>query len=338
MRMRLDVQTRARVIHLKNEGYTYNRIRERLLEEGISVSVKSLYLLLVKYKQTNSVVDRPRAAVPKILRDEHYCEIDKALSENDEMTSRQLRAMLISKWPSLSMSISTVERARRELGWVVTSPKYCQLIREQNKQKRLEWCQKMIATNEQFKDVIFTDECSVQLETHRKRCYRRKHAPRKLKPRPKHPLKVHIWGGISKHGPTNIVIFTGTMTATRYTQILEAGLLPSSNALYPSGFRFQQDNDPKHCAHYTQRFFQEKGINWWQTTPESPDLNPIENVWGSLKEYLRNLHKPRNLEELKGGIKKFWKTLTPAVCTRYINHLHRVMPVVVEKQGGPSGF
>ena len=196
--MRLDVQTRARVIRLKEEGYTYKRIRERLLEEGTSVPVKSLYLLVAKYKRTKSVLDMPRAAILKILRDEHYREIDKALSENDEMTSRQLRTMLIRKWPNLSMSISTVERARRELGWVVTTPKYCQLIREQNKQKRLEWCQKMIDTNEQFNDVMFTDESSVQLETHRKRCYRKKRTPRKLKPRPKHPLKVHIWGGISK--------------------------------------------------------------------------------------------------------------------------------------------
>ena len=166
MRMRLDLETRARVVRLKNEGYTYKHIRERLLEDGISVSVKSLYLLVRKYKQTNSVANRPRAAVTKILTDEHYCEIDMALSENDEMTSRQLQTMVITKWPTLSMSISTVERARRELGWVVTTPKYCQLIRERNKQKRLEWCQKMIETNEQFEDVIFTDESSIQLETY----------------------------------------------------------------------------------------------------------------------------------------------------------------------------
>ena len=152
---------------------------------------------------------------------------------------------------------------------IVTSPKHCQLIRERNKEKRLEWCQKMLDTKEQFEDVIFAGESSIQLETHRKRCYRKKCAPRMLKPRPKHPLKVHVWGGISKRGPTSIVIFTGLMTATRYTQILQAGLLPSAYALYPSGFRFQQDNDPKHCAHYTQRFFQEKGIKWWPTAPES---------------------------------------------------------------------
>ena len=88
------------------------------------------------------------------------------------------------------MSLSTVKRARQDLGWVINSPKYCQLIRDANKTKRLVWCEKMIAEKESFDNVIFTDESSVALETHRKRCYRRKDEPRKLKPRPKHPVKV----------------------------------------------------------------------------------------------------------------------------------------------------
>ena len=57
-----------------------------------------------------------------------------------------------------------------------------------------------------------------------------------------------------------------------------------------------------------------------------------------MKEHLQNTYKPRNLEDLKIGIKTFWKTLTPDVCTHYITHLHTVLPVVVAKQGGPSGY
>ena len=60
-------------------------------------------------------------------------------------------------------------------------------MREANK-KRLDWCKDRLSENEQFGNVIFTDECSVKNE------------PRKLKPKLKHPVKVHIWGGISKKG------------------------------------------------------------------------------------------------------------------------------------------
>lgn len=42
-------------------GFSVVKIRERLLEEGIVVSRKSLYLLLKKYNETNSIADQKRA-------------------------------------------------------------------------------------------------------------------------------------------------------------------------------------------------------------------------------------------------------------------------------------
>ena len=82
----------------------------------------------------------------------------------------------------------------------------------------------------------------------------------------------------------------------------------------------------------------EQGINWWATPPELPDLNPIENIWGSLKQYLCTTHKPRNLDELKRGIQQFWMTLTPEICQCYIGHIQRVIPQVVEVNDEPSGY
>ena len=46
-------------------------------------------------------------------------------------------------------------------------------------------------------------------------------------------------------------------------------------------------------------------------------------MWHALKDYLRNEYKPKNLGELKSGIKAFWATLTPAICKKYISHLKR---------------
>ena len=74
-----------------------------------------------------------------------------------------------------------------------------------------------------------------------------------------------------------------------------------------------------------------------ETPPESPALNPIENLWGSIKQYLRTTYKPLNLEELKQGIQQFWMSLTSDVCQRYIGHLYKVIAKVIEVEGSPSG-
>ena len=128
------------------------------------------------------------------------------------------------------------------------------------------------------------------------------------------------------------------MTATRYCSILEAGLLLFLNTIYPDTHRFQQDNDPKHCSRYTKDFLAEKGVCWWKTPAESPDLNPIENIWASLKYFLRHQYKPRDLKSLTEGIRCFWRSLTPAICQRYIGHLHTVMPKVIAVDGAASGY
>ena len=82
-----------------------------------------------------------------------------------------------------------------------------------------------------------------------------------------------------------------------------------------------------------------KKINWWSSPPESPDLNPIENIWGTMKQAIRNRHKPRTLLQLEETIKHYWNMKVCAqVCTRYINHIKKVHPAVVEYEGEPTGF
>ena len=76
----------------------------------------------------------------------------------------------------------------------MTAPKYCQLIRQVNKEKRLAWCTEMLDTDENFDDVIWTGECSVKLEFHSLRYYRKAGERKKLKPCPKHPR--FIFGGV----------------------------------------------------------------------------------------------------------------------------------------------
>ena len=99
-----------------------------------------------------------------------------------------------------------------------------------------------------------------------------------------------------------------------------------------------QDNDPKHTSIYARDFIIENGINWWKTPAESPDVNPIENLWHELKEFSRREVKPRTKQELIDGILKFWETVSIEKCNRYINHLNKVIPKVIELEGAATGY
>ena len=200
------------------------------------------------------------------------------------------------------------------------------------------WCNEQLRSKEEFLDVIFTDECTVQLEQHSRICFRKKLQPRALKQRAKHPIKIHIWGGISTKGATSLVMFTGIMNVECLGAVYEAGLVPFIQERFPDGHRLYQDNDPKYSSKYIEEFLKQRGVNWWYTPPESPNLNPIELVWGSLKQYLRSHYKPKNLEQLKAGIEQFWLTLTPEVCAKYISYLKKVIPKIVSIEGAPSGY
>uniref|UniRef100_A0A1X7V786 Tc1-like transposase DDE domain-containing protein n=1 Tax=Amphimedon queenslandica TaxID=400682 RepID=A0A1X7V786_AMPQE len=187
-----------------------------------------------------------------------------------------------------------------------------------------------------FEDVLWTDESSIQMECHRRFCYRKNGEQAKPKPRPKHPVKVHIWGGISCKGATPIVIFEGIMNADGLIKVLEAGLLPYFRVNQSA--KLMQDNDPKHTSRKVKDWLESRDINWWKTPAESPDLNPIENLWHELKEYIRREVKPKHKDELVGGIIEFWKTADVQKCKRYIGHLKKVVPQVIEMRGGPPGY
>ena len=160
----------------------------------------------------------------------------------------------------------------------------------------------------------------------------------RYKPRPKHPIKVHVWAGISMRSTTSICISEGRMNTPLFVSILEQALIPFMRDVYPDGCRLVQDNDPKHNSATAHNYYKDAGINWWRTPPESPDLNPIENLWHELKEYIRCVVKPTTKQRLISGINEFWETVTPGKCTKYIKHLEKVNPQVICCSGNATGY
>ena len=118
--------------------------------------------------------------------------------------------------------------------------------------------------------------------------------------------------GYPKREEQGCVLFEGIMKKELFVRILKGTLLPFITDVYPEGHRFMQDIDPKHTSGYAADWMRDNSINWWKTPAESPDLNPIENLWHELKEIIRREVKPNIKDELIQGIIHFWRTVDVA--------------------------
>ena len=332
--MVLSRYCKQRIVQLYFERkVSYGRLAKVLAAEGLKVPKKTIWTTISKYKAHGTLSRLPGSGRRFKLTPEALAMIEAQMQADDETTATQLVKMLNAA--GYDVSRSTIIRARRRLGWTFHGSRYCQMIRAQNKEKRIIWAR----ANEHntFDTIVWTDESMIQLENHRTFSYRKVGEAPRPKARAKHPYKVMVWAGISKRGATNIALLNCSVNSTVYQEVLRTHLLPFLRERLPNG-RLQQDNAPCHVSKATQKFLEVNNISLFQTPPESPDCNPIKNLWHELKHYIRTTVKPRNKEELIQGIQTFWATVTPEKCCRYINHLKKVIPKVLEVHGEATGY
>ena len=96
---------------------------------------------------------------------------------------------------------------------------------------------------------------------------------------------------------TPLFCFTDIMDGPFYVNILQSQLLPAARNMYRRRWRLQQDNDPKHTSRVAKEFITENRICVIDWPSNSPDLNPIENMWQIIKNKVEK-RMPQNVNEL----------------------------------------
>ncbi|KAK6017266.1 hypothetical protein OSTOST_17214 [Ostertagia ostertagi] len=319
---------------MHRSGMSISEIHRKLSMLDSTVTYHKIRSFLRKhysYRVTRAAPYRARkfrAVLPTIKR-----IIEDSYSANSSATSSLVMRRLRER--NILISRSHVSRLRVKLGYRRTTTKYCHLIRDANKEKRWDFCRRMIESDEDFSQCIFSDESTIQVDCCVKYCYVKKGAFfARLRSRAKHPAKLHVWGGISVRGATALAVFPGTtrMDSEKYCQILERCYIPFCKNIYNGYGALVQDNAPAHKSAYTTERLRMWKVRLFEWPPESPDLNPIELVWGSMKAYIRK-RNVRTVKDLREAASSFWKTLTPEVCERYILGIRKKMERVVQEEG-----
>ena len=172
------------IVFFYRKGLKAPAIGKRLLEEGMVASRPGIHDFLKRYAATGSISQKQGSGRKCKITEAIKAIVEKQMREDNETSALQLHRLLLSKGHYLS--IRTVLRCRQQLGWTFRGSAYCQMIREANKGKRLEWARANIGealNGNGFDDVIWSDESSIQLETHRRFCCHKQGEPPRNKPK-----------------------------------------------------------------------------------------------------------------------------------------------------------
>uniref|UniRef100_A0A9J7XV86 SET domain-containing protein n=1 Tax=Cyprinus carpio carpio TaxID=630221 RepID=A0A9J7XV86_CYPCA len=98
-----------------------------------------------------------------------------------------------------------------------------------------------------------------------------------------------------------------------------------------------QDLAPAHTAKSTKSWLNDHGVGVLDWPANSPDLNPIENLWSIVKRKMRN-KRPKHADELKATVKETWASIPPQQCHKLITSIPRRIEAVIKAKGAPTKY
>lgn len=317
-------EKRNLIQNLRRQGKTYKEI-EILAECSPTVIANAL-----KWQPKPELRGRKRTTTQ---RDDQ--NIIRLAKKDPLMSSRKIKQDL-----NLSTSAVTIRRRLTEAGLRANSPRKVPLLKKVHVRKRLDFVKSRVDWPvEKWRNILWTDESKIVLYgTPGTRKYVRRPPNTAYKPQytiktVKHGgAKINIWGCFSYHGVGPVVLIQGNMDQHQYVSILQNHMLPYAEENIPLRWVFQQDNDPKHTSRTAKKWFSDNEIQVMEWPAQSPDLNPIENLWTDIKKAVHEA-KPTKTGELWNVVKTAWHAIPPKRCAGLVDSMQRRCKAVIKNKG-----
>jgi len=293
-----------------------------------------------RYKAGKSLERLPGTGKARKLSESERRDIVLKVKRDSNITCREIRAEIGRE----DVCLNTILRPIHEDGelhscWQIKKP----FISKTNQEIRVQWCKDRLKwTSDDWNKILWSDESPFTLRFNgRRRVWRRlneRYEEKALKGSFKHDLKINVWGCFCAQGVGKLSLIEGIMDTKVYTLILDNELRDSVKSLFKrKSFIFQQDNDPKHKAKKTIEYLADNGIKVLPWPPQSPDLNPIENLWSILDKKCRR-REPKNARELFEDLQEAWNALEVELLQKLVDSMPRRLQAVIDAKGMPTKY
>jgi hypothetical protein len=197
-------------------------------------------------------------------------------------------------------------------------------------------------TKDDWKKVAFGDEKKFMLRFNQRHRVRRPRGQRfqlkYLKPTVKSDKKINVFGAFGYFDVGPFIQIKDTLTAKKYHNILSRYMVPSLMKMtHCKDPYYHQDNDPKHTSKLCTNYLLNKKINVTGPPPQSPDLNPIENLWHYM-EVMCEERTSSNETELFNTVKTAWNNIPKNYIQRLVESMPQRIEAVIEAKGGATRY
>jgi len=338
-KVQLTSEQRTQAILLIKQNFSSREIAAKV---GCK-SHTTILRLKEKYEETGKTENKPGSGRPRKLNERDDRTLIRRLMTNECSNAVQLQKSLkISD--NIEVCTNTVRRALKRNGLVARVKRKKPLLSKKHRAKRLKFAKSYKDwTVDEWNKIVWSDESKFQIFGSDGREYCWKKVGESLQDGHVKPTvkfgggSVFIWGCFTSHGVGYLCKIDGKLNAELYRQILSEDLMGTLQhyELSTDDIIFMQDNDPKHTAILTKKWFEDNNVELLPWPPQSPDLNPIEHLWNDVDRRIRALNvEIRGKDMLWEQVSKIWEETALETCTKLIESMPERINDVIKAKGG----
>jgi transposase len=331
---------RGEIVGLRKANFSIREIADILKRS--KTTVEHIINDYFKKDKTSATL---RPGRPKKLTKRDNRQITKIVKKTPKITVKEITQEL--KELNISVCDSTVRHILHSNNYYGRVAIKKPLVSEKNRKKRFGWCNFRKFWKKEWDNIIFSDESRFEIFQNDSInwVWRRPNEQYNIKclsPTVKKSDGIMVWSCFIKNKMGPFILVEGTLNAEKYIELLKKHLIPFINELKKDNNNeiiFQEDNAPCHTAIKTQNWKIKNDINCLPWPAQSPDLNPIENLWSELKRRI-NKHeiKPKNKKELFDLLKEEWYKINPNIINKLIESMPRRVTAVLKNKGNPTRY